>query len=851
MNSAPREVGEVGLRRPNYAGLMPGDADMVDARVEGGDPPHSATRSLRSPRGEGGLLASLRVLDLSGEDGDAVTRLLADLGADVLKVEPPGGSPSRGRLPTLRGISLRFALHNANKRSTMLDPSDPTDRDRFIDLAGSADIVVDSGIPGQAAAYGISCAELADRFPQLVVLSVTDFGRAGPRSSWRATDPVLYALSGSLSRSGPATGTPVSPPDGIASATAAVQAAWATLVAYYNRLRSGTGDYIDFSRFEAVVMALDPAFGAHGQAAAGIRRPDRWRGRPRNQDAYPIYPCQDGYVRICVMSPRQWHGLRRWLGEPAEFQDPKYDVIAARFAAWPKIGLLVQQLFADQTMKSLVSAGQSHGVPISAVLSPAQILASEHFRAVGAIADAELVPGVHAVVPAGYFAVNGQHIGFRAPAPLVGRNEAQWLAEAAAISGRGKPDRRPFEGVRIIDLGIIVAGGELSRLFGDLGAEVIKVESAAYPDGLRQARVGDAMSESFAWTHRNNLAFGVDLRSAQGKQVFSRLVADADAIFANFKPGTLAALGFPYDTLHVLNRRVVLAESSAFGDSGPWSSRLGYGPLVRATAGVSKLWTDTDADQGQPGESARHRFYDATTVFPDHVVGRITAIGALAALIHRDRTGTGARVHVSQAEAVVNQLDARYVTDAVRADDHPDLRDDTGMHEVLPCAGDDEWCLVSIRTDADWRLATAVFGMPELADDTRFATGEARLTHRDELAAQVSTWTRGRTPVQVAEALQSAGVPAGQMNRPPDVLEDPQLCERKLFTDMHHPLFDHPLPAETGPAPFRHIPSAPERPAPLPGQDTREICHKVLGMSSDETEQLINARVLFASTDTA
>ncbi|MGA7135912.1 MAG: CoA transferase, partial [Mycobacterium sp.] len=142
----------------------------------------------------GGLLASLRVLDLSDDDADPVTRLLADLGADVLKVEPPGGSPSRTRRPTLRGASLRFALHNANKRSTVLDPADPNDRERLIELAGSADIFVDSGIPGQAAAYGTLCAALADRFPQLVALSVSDFGRTGPRSSWRATDPVLYAL---------------------------------------------------------------------------------------------------------------------------------------------------------------------------------------------------------------------------------------------------------------------------------------------------------------------------------------------------------------------------------------------------------------------------------------------------------------------------------------------------------------------------------------------------------------------------------------------------------------------------------------------------------------------------------
>jgi crotonobetainyl-CoA:carnitine CoA-transferase CaiB-like acyl-CoA transferase len=802
------------------------------------------------------LLASLRVLDLSGDDGDAVTRLLADLGADVLKVEPPGGSPSRIRPPTLRGISLRFALHNANKRSTVLDPSDPSDRTRLVELAGGADIVVDSGNPGLAAAYGTSCADLADRYPQLVALSVTDFGTTGPRSSWRATDPVLYALSGSLSRSGPTTGAPVLPPDGIASATAAVQAAWAVLIAYYNRLHRGTGDYIDFARFDAVVMALDPAFGAHGQAAAGLRGPNRWRGRPQNQDAYPIYPCQDGFVRLCVLSPRQWRGLRRWLGEPEEFQDPKYDALAARFAAWPQIGELVQRLFANQTMKALVPAGQTHGVPIAAVLSPAQILASDHFQTVGAIADAELVPGVHACVPTGYFAVDGQHIGFRAPAPPAGHDEARWLAGPAATP-TPRTVSRPFDGLRILDLGVIVAGGELSRLYGDLGAQVIKIESAVYPDGLRQARTGEAMSESFAWTHRNNLAFGVDLRSAEGKQIFGRLVADADAVFANFKPGTLAALDFPYETLHALNRRVVLAESSAFGDTGPWSHRMGYGPLVRATAGISKLWTDHDDQSaqpdrpGQPASGSRHRFYDAMTIFPDHVVGRITAIGALAALIHRDRSGEGARVHVSQTEAVVNQLDVRYVTDSIRAAGHADLREDTSVHDVYPCAGDDEWCAISIRADADWCSATAVFGLPELAGDERFATGEARLAHRHELLAAVSAWTRTRTPLQVAQALQSAGVPAGPMNRPADILEDPQLGARKLFSDMTHPLFDHPLPAETGPAPFRHIPPAPQRPAPLPGQDTREICHKILGMSREDTERLIHDGVLFAATDTA
>ncbi len=773
------------------------------------------------------LLDAVRVVDLSVGDADAVTRLLADLGADVLKVEPLGGSPARTTPPTLAGASIPFAVHNANKRSTVLDPRSKSDRRRLQELAASADILVDTG---QAAYYGTSGVELADRYPHLVVLSISDFGATGPRSSWRATDAVLYAMSGSLSRTGPTVGTPVLPPPGIASATAAAQAAWVALAAYYNRLRCGTGDYIDFSRFDAVVMALDPAFGAHGQAAAGVRAGSRWRGRPRNQDAYPIYPCQDGYVRLCVMAPRQWRGLRRWLGEPEDFQHPRYDAIGARFAAWPQISVLVEALFAGKTMKELVAAGQAHGVPIAAVLTPARILASEHFEEVGAITAAELVPGVHTQVPTGYFVVDGRHCGFRTPAPAVGHDEPHWLADPAPRPApAGDVGGYPLQELRILDLGIIVAGGELSRLFGDLGADVIKIESAAYPDGLRQARAGDAMSESFAWTHRNHRALGIDLRSSRGKKILGRLVAEADAVFANFKPGTLASLGFDYDTLRALNPRIVLAGSSAFGTTGPWSTRLGYGPLVRATTGATRAWTSDDP----PAIGARHAFYDATTIFPDHVVGRIAAILALAALIRRDRDGAGAHVHVSQAEVVVNQLDTLFVTEATLAANVAEVRSDSSVHAVCPCAGDDEWCVVSIGSTDEWRCVASLLGNP--------ATDPA------ELVVALKRWTSDRTPLQAAQTLQAAGVTAGPMNRPPDILEDPQLVERNVFSDMTHPLIARALPAETGPASFRHIPPAPRRPAPQPGQDTRTICEQLLGMNPDDVEQLIDDGVLFAS----
>jgi crotonobetainyl-CoA:carnitine CoA-transferase CaiB-like acyl-CoA transferase len=379
-----------------------------------------------------------------------------------------------------------------------------------------------------------------------------------------------------------------------------------------------------------------------------------------------------------------------------------------------------------------------------------------------------------------------------------------------------------LEGIRVVDLGIIVAGGELSRLFGDLGAHVIKVESAAYPDGLRQKREHQAMGDSFARAHRNHLGFGIDLRNAAGAEVFAELVGSADALFANFKPGTLSALGFGHQRLRDLNPSIVVAESSAYGEQGPWSTRLGYGPLVRAATGVTSLWASD-----QPNPAARHPFYDATTIFPDHVVGRISAIGALAGLIRRQRTGLGARLHVSQAEAGINQLDTCFVMLAAEAagDDEP-VRHDGAVHLVLRCAGDDEWCVVSLLSESDRRAAADVTGGEDLAD-----------------------WAAQHSPQQAAARLQAAGIAAGPMNRPDEVYEHPQLRWRKVLADMTHPLFDVPLPAETGPAPFRNIPQSPQRPAPLPGADTRQVCRDLLSMTAGRIDELIGTGVLFAAED--
>ncbi|AFM17573.1 putative acyl-CoA transferase/carnitine dehydratase [Mycolicibacterium chubuense NBB4] len=778
---------------------------------------------------EGSVLGSLRVLDLSVGNGGAVSRILADLGADVLKIEPPAGDPARHARPSVAGRSIAFTLDNAGKRCARLDPDRPRDRERLLELARTADVVVDSGNPSGAALFGTSCAELGATFDHLVALTYSDFGSAGPYASWRATDAVLYALSSSLSRTGPTTGRPVLPPAGVASATAAVQAAWAVLVAYFDRLRCGRGDFIDFSRFEAVVQALDPPFGSEGQAAVGLKAPtELWRGRPRNQQIYPIFRCRDGHVRICLLSPRQWRGMRAWLGEPEQFSGPEFDTIAARYAASKELNAAIAALFAPQSMDELVAQGQARGVPIAAVLTPAEALSVKHFRDVGALADAVIAPGSTVPIPVGPLVIDGVRRGFVEPAEQSGA--PAWRDRAVtAEPAPHDATSRPFAGLRILDLGVIVAGGELGRLFADLGAEVIKIESPAYPDGLRQAPAGKPMSRSWALTHRNESSLGLDLRHPEGAQLFCRLVEGADAVFANFKPGTLASLGFSYDRLRALNPGIVLAESSAFGDHGPWSAQMGYGPLVRASTGVTRLWTSADADPDA--------FYDATTIFPDHVVGRLTAIAALAVLIRRGRGGCGGHVHISQAEAAINQLAAVYVAESARAAGIS-VTDADELHAVFPCRGDDEWCVVSMCSPSHRATVAELIGRPVLPQD------------RAGAIAAISQWTVEHTNTEIAASLQRLGVPAAPMHRAADVPSDPQVRFRRLYTEMAHPLLDKPLPTETAPALYRRIPRAELRPAPMPGEHTREICRSALGLTTDEIDKLVAAGVLFTD-DTA
>ena len=794
-----------------------------------------------------GPLAGVRVVEMTDGVGETAGRFLADLGADVILVEPPGGAGTRRHGPLHDGVGLRFATHHANKRGIVLDLALQIDRDRLLALLESADIWIEAGRPGEMRARGVDFDEVADRNPRLVTVSISDFGQHGPYRDYQATDLVHWALGGVLSRSGLPGLPPLPPPGSLALESAALQAAWCALLAYLNRLECGQGDHVDFSLHDAVVQVFDPGFGIGGSATGGIRATDMPRGRPDARQLYPIFPCADGYVRICLLAARQWRGMRAWLGEPAELADAKYEQLDARFAAADLIYPRIRELFRERSRAELVEQGQALGVPIAGVLSPGEVLEAEHFLERGALADIEIAPGVTGRMPTGFLEFDGARAGFRHRAPLLGEHTAEVLAELDAVARRPASDpasttvagatgpRHPLRGLRVLDLGVIVAGAELGRLLADHGADVVKVENRAFPDGGRQSRTGEPITASTAWGHRNKRSLGLNLRSPQGIELFKRLAADADVVLSNFKPGTLDALGLGYEALKKVNPSIIMADSSALGGWGPWSRHLGYGPLVRASTGLTSLWRYPDAEDG---------FSDAITIYPDHVVGRVGAAAVLAQLIRRRRTGEGGTISIAQAEIILSAMAELYLGEslrpgAFRLDDRTD-----SPQGVFACAGDDEWCVVDCRGDEDWQALCAVIDRPDLAADPGLATAPGRLARRAAIEQAVADWTVGHEPRKAMELLQQSGVPAGAMLRVVDLLDDPQLAARGFFSELRQPTLAEPLPTEARPAISRHLADPPLNPAPFQSEHTRELARELLNLTEPEIDALVAAGAL-------
>jgi crotonobetainyl-CoA:carnitine CoA-transferase CaiB-like acyl-CoA transferase len=796
-------------------------------------------------------LSDIRIIDLCDLRGQSCGRLLADLGAEVILVEPLEGMASRQRTPLHNETSLHFEVHNANKKSIKLNFSNPVDLDQFKQLIKSCDLVIDGRNPAEYTDIGMTAEDIRTLRQDLIVLSLTDFGLTGPYKDFIGSEAVHLAMGAVLSRSGVNGSDPILPPGELASETAAIQACWTVLLAYWQRLHNGQGDLLDFSINDAVAQIFDPGVGATGSAAAGRTAIETAiHGRPIVKMIpgklpsvallYPIFKCADGHIRICLLNPRQWRGMSEWLGDDHPFRHPKYETNINRIMKVDKVNALLEKFFADKPRELLVSEGQKRGIPIAALSLPSEVFEEEHF------AERQLYTKLHAgadsgLVPAGYCRIDQQRIGINQPAPELGQHNDELLNhippkknDEDAITNNSSPLRKPLTGITVLDLGIIVAGGDLGRLFADQGADVIKVENHKYADGLRQSLDGNPVPISFAQANRNKRSLGLNLRSDKGKSLFKELVKSADIVISNFKPGTMESLGLGFDILQNINPAIICAESSAMGSFGSKSKTMGYGPLVRASSGLSGLWR-------YPGEDIVCG--DCITIFPDHFAARISAVAIMAKLIERQRTGLGGFVDVSQAECIISSLSTELLNESLNKGSlRPKGQREThdAPNGLYPCTGDDEWVAISVSSDSQWQALCGAMGKAPLANDPRYFTTEQRLLHTEELEQVVQAWTSSRTPYQIMRLCQHVQVPAGNMLRLSEFLGNPHYQARQFFKTLNQPTAGRPLETENGPVGFSdNLPEPDIKPAPILAQHTREIAKDLLQLSDTEINELV------------
>jgi crotonobetainyl-CoA:carnitine CoA-transferase CaiB-like acyl-CoA transferase len=785
-------------------------------------------------------LAGLRVLDLVEGAPGSIGRLLAEWGATVVRVEPRAGGADRYAEPRVGELSISFAVANFGKASVALDLDRPEDMAQFSKLARSADILLeDAGLRrGHGAELDIE--ELRRSNPGLVVLSLSGFGRTTSFAGWQATDPVLHAMSGELSRSGLPEREPLLPPGDLAIQCAASQGLLAVLASHFGSLLGGEGDWLDQSLLDGAAAALDPGYGSSGSAAQGVPASKLPRGRPEARFQYPIIACADGYVRICMLAPRQWQAMFDWLGRPEEFADPIFNTLRARYKSKTLIPRIAA-LFADKSSAYLQVEAQKRGLPLSPVVALDQALSAPQFASRSALVDVEIASGIVATVPNGVVEFDGNRAGLAGGPPAIGSGQDAIIQGWPTRPARAPIDTTrdaglPLAGLRVLDLGVIVVGAETGRLLADLGAEVIKIENASFPDGSRQTR-GEPISVSFAVGHRNQRSLGLNLRSEEGKNLFRDLAAKADVILSNFKPGTLESLGLAPETLLAINPRLVLVDSSAFGPTGPESRRMGYGPLVRAAAGLSLQWR-------YPDDPAS--FSDALTVYPDHVCGRIGAAGVIALLLRRLRTGEGGTLSIAQAEVMLGHMAPEILRVSAQSQGH-----DVGAHGlpdvpwgVFACAGEDEWCVITVRDDADWQALCRVLGHADLAGNAALADRRGRLQARGVIEAALQDWLSDRTPDVAARVLQAEGIPAAPMLRVADLPSHPYFREREFLRLVSHPLIDEPFYAENFVSHAQRLPRPPQCPAPVQGEHSIALARELLGLDERTIEQLVDAGAL-------
>ena len=812
------------------------------------------------------MLSPYKVLDLSDERGHLCGQILGDLGADVVLVEPPGGSRSRHTGPFYKDRahhdrSLAFWAFNRNKRSITLDLDREEDRVKFRNLAAGADFLIESATPGSLARRGLGFADLAALNPRLIYVSITPFGQDGPKADAAATDLTVAAAGGIVALQGDADRSPLRITVPQAFLHASADAAAAALIAHHERLRSGLGQHIDVSAQEAISLAafsqpLVPALGTTGvmREAGGVRA--------GKFVARQVWPARDGYV-VAVL----WFGpaigaatsrlmqcaWERGFCDEATYNidwmtlDSKLTSGEVPMEEFERLKGIVERFTSSLTKAELMKLALERSLLVAPVATIDEVVNSPHFNARGywtPIAHPELDTEVRYTGPFAKFSETP--IKHRRKPPALGAHNdevmREWLPRTSETRASASVSTGlPLAGLKVLDCFWAMAGPATTRVLADYGATVVKLESTSRLDTCRtigpyvQSKFGIETSGLFMNLNAGKLGMTLDLGKEEGRRVFHDLVRWADVVTESFSPKAMRAWGLDYEQLRKVKPDIIMVSSCLMGQTGPFAKYAGYGNLAAAISGFGNMCGWPDRPPAGPYGS-----------YTDCVAPRFTVSSILAALDYRRRTGKGQYIDISQAEASMTFLSPAILEYTANGRVQGPIGDRDHLmapHGAYRCAGDDTWIAIACSNDESWSALCALMDRKELAHDPRFATMEARLAHQNDLDAIVTAWTANLDASELEAKLQACKIAAAKVASSTDMLIDPQLVHRGHIAELEHPTFGT-VPVERWSFKLSRTPGGPRRTAPTLGRDNAYVLETILGYSKDRVKELIAGELL-------
>lgn len=854
--------------------------------------------------GAPGMLDGIRVVEIADEQAEYVGLMLAGLGAEVIKVEPPGGSPTRAFGPFHGGMphperSIHFWQFNRGKQSVVLDWRDPASRPAIFELLGAADVLVDSTQGALHRALGLSREALQDRFPLLVQARMTPFGDDGPYAGYKACDLVHLALGGIMMNCGYDTDPtgrhdlpPIAPQMWHAYQIAGDHLVIGVMAALLAREHTGRGQDVNCAVHEAVSKNTELDV-----VSWIMRRAPLFRQTCRHASEHPGYTpnishTKDGrwYVSWSV-GARDMANLAPFLGRYGMAADLVQDGDGADHNARNVPGTMradERSAHVQEVIQRFVRSyryedmpwqeAQEAGLLWAPLRKPHENAVDSHWlerRSYADVPHPELGRTFRYATSKWLSTATSWRVGKRAP--RVGEHTLAVLDKARThVAVRPAPVPRapepvvhsrlgrpfPLQGIRIFDFSWFLASAGGTRFLASLGAEVIKVEwkdnpdtrlAAMAPVGGREARsrataplpgVTDPdMGGNFNLKNAGKLGLSLNVRDPRGMEIARALIRQSDIVAEGFSPGVLERWGLGYEALKALRNDIIYIQQSGMGAHGTYGRLRTVGPVAAAFAGTSEM-------SGLP-EPAMPAGWGYS--YLDWIGAHTFAIALLGALHHRHRTGEGQWIDSSQCEAGLflaggATLDWSANGTVWQRQGNRSRGKPAAPHGAFRCAGEDRWIAIACFDDAEFAALAAAAGQPGWAGDPRFATLAARLANQDALEALVGAWTVTQEAYACMHSLQAVGVPAGVCQNAQDRCEhDPQLAHLQWLTEITGTkIGTWPVPGT--PVRLADTPSYAGGPinrgAPCYGEDNAAILSRLLGMSGAEIEALARDGVI-------